>query len=230
MTEKTKKKDFVEIKYTGYANGELFDSNIEKDLKELDEKAIPKKTIVIIGEGMLVKGLDKELENKEIGKEYEIEFGAKEGFGERDRNLIKTIPKKIFSEKNMNPQPGMVFNMDNAIARVVSISGGRVLMDFNNPLSGKNIKYKFKIIRIVKDEKEKVESVFANLFKMVPQFEISEKNIIIKGPKGLENFVNAFKDKFKEFIGKELKFKEMTKGEVEEDLKRMAKKEEKEKQ
>ena len=27
MSEKTKKGDFAEIKYTGYANGDIFDSN-----------------------------------------------------------------------------------------------------------------------------------------------------------------------------------------------------------
>ena len=33
--EKTKKGDFVEIKYSGYANNELFDSNVEENLKKL---------------------------------------------------------------------------------------------------------------------------------------------------------------------------------------------------
>ena len=60
MPEQTKKKDFVEIKFTGIANNKIFDSNIEEDLKTLDEKAKPQKTIVCIGEGMVPLGLDKE--------------------------------------------------------------------------------------------------------------------------------------------------------------------------
>ncbi len=36
MVEKTKKGDFVEIKYTGLANNEIFDSNIDEDLKKLN--------------------------------------------------------------------------------------------------------------------------------------------------------------------------------------------------
>ena len=35
MSEKTKKHDFVEIKFTGKANNEIFDSNIEEDLKKI---------------------------------------------------------------------------------------------------------------------------------------------------------------------------------------------------
>lgn len=204
-----KKKDFVEIKFTGYANGELFDSNIKEELKKLDAKTEPKKTIVSVGEGMILKGLDNALEGKEIGKEYGVSFGPKEGFGERKKELVKTIPLKVFHEKKVNPQPGMVFNIDDYLVKIVSVSGGRVLADFNNPLAGKDIKYRFTITKIVEDEKEKCESVFDSIFRMVPPFEIKEKEVIVKGPKGFDIFINAFNAKFKELIGKELKFEEM---------------------
>lgn len=202
-----KKNDYVELKYTGYANGEMFDSNIEEDLKKLNPKAKPNKTIIIVGQGMIVSGLDKALEEKEIGKEYEIKISAKEGFGDRKRELVKTIPLKIFTEKKINPYPGMVLNMDNILAKVITVSGARVITDFNNPLSGKELKYKFKIIRKVDDEKEKVETVLGLLFKFVPEFEIGEK-IVVKGPKILEQYINSIKEKFKELVGKEISFKE----------------------
>jgi FKBP-type peptidyl-prolyl cis-trans isomerase 2 len=56
MVEKTKKGDFVEIKYTGLANNEIFDSNIDEDLKKLNPEAKPFETIVVIGEKMVVPG------------------------------------------------------------------------------------------------------------------------------------------------------------------------------
>ena len=213
---KTKKNDFVEIEYTGYANDNLFDSNKEEDLKKLDPKAKPKKTVVVIGQGMIVKGFDKELEGKEIGKEYKISFGPEDGFGERKKELVRTIPLKVFTEKNIQPNPGMVLNMDNALAKIISVSGGRVVVDFNTPLAGKNIKYEFKIIKKVKDEKEKCDAVFENLFRIIPKYEIKEKDVVVKDEKGFEGFVNAFKDKFKELIGKELGFEEVKKKEKKE--------------
>src|SRR3989338_7939931 len=161
----TKKKDFVEIVYTGYTNGKVFDSNIEEDLKKIDDKAVPKKTTVVIGEQMVVPGLDKALEDKEIGKEYEILLKAKEGLGERDKNLLKTIPLKVFAEKNINPKPGMAFAVDNMLVKIVAVSGARVITDFNNPLAGKEITYKFKIARILEDEKEKASALFEQLFR-----------------------------------------------------------------
>jgi FKBP-type peptidyl-prolyl cis-trans isomerase SlyD len=203
--EIVKKKDFVEIKFTGYANGVVFDSNVEEDLKKVDSEAKPKETIVVVGEGMLVPGFDNALEGKEIGKDYEIKLSPKEGFGDRKKVLMKTIPLKVFTEQKINPYPGMVLSMDNALARVITVSGARVMTDFNNPLSGKDLVYKFKVVRVVNDEKEKAKTVFEFMFKFVPEFEVKEK-VIVKGPKILENFVNAFKEKFKELCGKELGF------------------------
>ncbi len=203
--EIVKKKDFVEIKFTGYANGVVFDSNVEEDLKKVDSEAKPKETIVVVGEGMLVPGFDNALEGKEIGKDYEIKLSQKEGFGERRKELVKTIPLKVFTEQKISPYPGMVLSMDNALARVITVSGARVMTDFNNPLAGKDLLYKFKIVRIVSDDREKAKTIFEFMFKFIPEFEVNEK-VIVKGPKILESFVNASKDKFKELCGKELGF------------------------
>ncbi|MCX8159036.1 MAG: FKBP-type peptidyl-prolyl cis-trans isomerase [Candidatus Pacearchaeota archaeon] len=218
MVEIVKKKDFVEIKFSGFANGELFDSNIEEDLKKLNPKAEPKKLIVVVGQGMVVEGLDKALEGKEIGKEYEIEVKAKEGFGERKKELVKTIPLKVFVEKEIYPRAGMVLTMDNMLAKVIAVSGARVITDFNNPLASKNLRYKFKIIRKVEDEKEKATALFEFIFRFVPEFEIKEE-IVVKGPKIIEYYVKSFNEKFKELIGKELKFEEKKENKKETDKK-----------
>jgi FKBP-type peptidyl-prolyl cis-trans isomerase SlyD len=208
MAETIKKNDYVELKYTGYSNNKVFDSNIKEDLKSLNEKAEPVKTIIIVGQGMVVKGFDSALEGKETGKEYEVELKPEQAFGDRKRDLVKIIPLKLFKEKNVYPQLGMTLALDDMLAKIISISGARVLTDFNNPLAGKDIKYKFNIVRRVDDEKEKVETVFGLLFRAIPNYEIKDK-IIVKGPKQMELFINAFKEKFKELVGKELGFEEM---------------------
>ncbi|MDP3881809.1 MAG: FKBP-type peptidyl-prolyl cis-trans isomerase [Nanoarchaeota archaeon] len=203
--ESINKNDFVEIKFSGYSDGKVFDSNVGEDLKKLNPEAKPSQTIVIVGQGMIVPGLDKSLEGKEVGKDYEVKLTAKEGFGERDRNLVKIIPLKAFTEKNVYPQIGMVFAMDNYLVKILAVSGARVTADFNNPLAGKDLVYKIKIVRKVEDIKEKTEFLFNSFLRMVPEFEIKE-DIIVKGPRQLEVFVHGFKDKFKELLGKDLKF------------------------
>ena len=95
--------------------------------------------------------------------------------------------------------------MDGTLAKVVAVSGARVMTDFNNPLAGKELIYKFTITRKITEEKEKCEQLFKVLLKEVPEFTSGEK-VTLKGPKNLEIIVKAFGNKFKEIIGKELAF------------------------
>ncbi|MBU0466376.1 MAG: peptidylprolyl isomerase [Nanoarchaeota archaeon] len=206
--QKVKKNDFIEILFTGYANDKPFDSNIEEDLKQINPEAKPEKIIIALGQGMLVPGLDNQLEGKEIGREYEIEVPYKEAFGQRDRTLIKTIPLKSFTEQKVNPQPGMVFTLDNSLVKIIAVSGARVITDFNNPLAGKDLKYKITIVRKVTDAKEKSEALLKTFLRITPEFEVKDEKVVIKGPKIFEGVINMYKDKFRELIGKELVFEE----------------------
>src|SRR3989344_9660254 len=99
------KNDCIQLEFTGYYDGKVFDSNIPQDLAQIDKEAKPQSLIFFVGQGMVVHGLDKEIEGKEIGKEYKIHILSKEAYGPRSSSLIKTLPLKIFTEKNVNPQP-----------------------------------------------------------------------------------------------------------------------------
>jgi len=205
--EKTKENDFVEIEYTGYSDGKVFDSNIPEDLKKINPEAKVQKTEIIIGQNMVVPGLDKALPDKEVGKEYDVKVPSKDGFGPRNRDLIKTIPLSSFKKHNMNPQPGMVVFLDNNLAKILSVSGARVIADLNNPMAGKDLEYKFKIKRIITDTKEKTEAFFNGFFRHVPEFEVKDK-VTVKGTKEMKALIDMFKPRFKELVGKDLDFKE----------------------
>ena len=198
--------EFVEISYTGYANGEIFDSNIEEDLAKISKDAKPAKTIICVGKEMVVKGLDKNLEGKKIGEFFDVEVSAKEGFGERHKELIKTIPLKDFTEKNVNPRPGMVLALDRYVAKIITVSGARVLVDLNNPLAGKNLQYKVKILRVIEDQKEIAETVFSFILRFVPKFDIVNNEVIVKADDKMEKVIDLYKDSFKELTGMNLKF------------------------
>lgn len=204
--ETAQKNDFIGLRYSGYANGVLFDSNEEENLKKLHPEAKAEELVIAVGKGMVVLGLDKALEGKEIGRKYEVTMSAREGFGERRRELVKTIPLRVFHEKNIEPYAGQTLLMDTMTARVLTISGARVITDFNNPLAGKELKYSFTITRKLTDEKEKTEALFKILFKFVPNYEIGQDAIVVRGPAVLEGYVNAYGLLFKELLGKELRF------------------------
>ncbi len=209
MTEqKTKKNEFVEIKYSGYANNQLFDSNIPSDLAKINADAKPHKTIIVIGQNMVVAGLDKALEEKELNKQYEVSIPPREGFGRRRRELVQIIPLASFIEQKIDPHPGMMLTLDNHLVKILVVSGARVTVDFNNPLAGKDLYYKFTIVRKVTDEKEKIESLCDYFFHITPEIEIREANIVIRGQKNLGPFINLFKEKFKDLLHKEIIFEE----------------------
>jgi len=204
MTEKTKKKDFVEIEFIArnLSNNEIFDTNIKAEAEKINLKLKDKPLIVCIGESMVVKGLDEELEGKEVGKSYTIKIAPEKAFGARNKELVKLIPLKVFTEQKIYPQPGMILALDNALVRIASVSGGRVLTDFNNPLAGKDIEYIFTIKRIVQDNKEKASALISAFTGFELPFDIDEakKKIIFKDLR-LMPILNTFKDKFKEILG-----------------------------
>jgi FKBP-type peptidyl-prolyl cis-trans isomerase 2 len=197
-----KKNDFIEVEFTGSANGEIFDTTKPEQAKKIGIQANVKPVIVSVGNEMLLKGLDELLEGKEIGKSYKIKLEPEKAFGKRNPKLIKTIPMKVFKEKNMAPQPGMVFQMDNYMVRVLSVSGGRVTADFNNPLAGKEVNYDFKILRKIDDNTEKINSLQDFFFRQRFEFKLDEKTkkVIFKEQK-IKPIIEMFKQKFKDITG-----------------------------
>jgi len=206
---KLQNKDFIEIEFTGKTKeGEIFDSNIEEDLKKVNSSLPAKPFIFCLGEGMFLKGIEEFLIGKELGK-YEIELEPEKAFGKRDTKLIKMIPMKVFKEKQVNPIPGAMFNFDGQQAKIITVSGGRVIVDFNNPLAGKIVIYNIQVLRKVEDQKEQINAFNEFLFKKPFKFEIKDKKIVLEVEKQLTKFVEMFKDKYKDVFGLELEAKEI---------------------
>jgi len=203
-----KQGDFIEIKFTGFVDGKPFDSNILEDLKKLNPKAEPEKTVIIVGKEMVIRGLDKEFAGKEFNKEYNVSVPYKEGFGPRYKELIRTIPLKIFTQQKVAPKPGASFVLDNQLAKVIAVSGARIITDFNNPLAGKDLEYKFVAIRQVTDLKEKAEAVCKLIFHFIPKVEIENNTVVINGPKILENIIKHSEQEFKSLLNTQIHFKE----------------------
>lgn len=204
-----KKNDFVEIEFSGRVKGgEIFDTTRKQEAEKLGiKKEDIKPLIVCVGQRMLVSGFDNALEGKEAGKEYGIELNPKDAFGERNRDFVKTIPLRVFLEKEINPKPGLVLALDNMLARIMAVSGGRVTTDFNNPLAGKTIAYQFKVLRKIESLDEKISSFLDFFLKRKFEFEIKDKTIVFKvEDKMYEGAIGMFKGKFKEIFNLEMAF------------------------
>lgn len=206
-----KKGDFIEIEFTGkIKDGEVFDSNIKEDLEKTKIKGNPKPFIFPLGERMFVKGVDSFLVGKDLG-EYNIELKPEDAFGKRDSKLIQTIPAKLFQQQRLNPIPGSMFNFDGKLGKILTVSSGRVMVDFNNPIAGKNVEYKIKVNKKIEDINEKVKAMNDFFFREDFDFKIKNKELEVKVPKEKIPFIEMFKDKYKEILDLEMKAVEIKK-------------------
>jgi FKBP-type peptidyl-prolyl cis-trans isomerase 2 len=203
------KKDFIEIEFTGKEKeGGVFDSNVKKELEKIKSNSPAKPFVFCLGQGMFLKAIEDFLIDKKIGK-YKIELPPEKAFGQRNSSLIQLIPMKLFKEQNVQPIPGAVFNFDGRPARILTVSGGRVMADFNNPLAGKTVVYDIDVKRKVDDLNEKVKALTDFFFRQELKFEIKDKKIILEAEKPLTDYGKMFKDKFKEILGLELEIHEI---------------------
>ncbi len=159
-----KEGDFIRLEYTGKVQetGNVFDTTDENVAEEagikLDNKsygAIP----IVVGGGHVLKGLDEALIGMEEGEEKTVEITPEEGFGLRDPKLLQLIPMGEFKKQGMKPEVGMAITSDGTTGIIRSVSGGRVRVDFNHELAGKNLEYNIKVIKEIEDDVDKVKSM-----------------------------------------------------------------------
>ncbi len=224
MAEKTSQGDFVEIEYTGKTKDDnvVFDTTDEETAKKEgfhNPKHEYGPKIICLGQGQLITGLDEFAVGKEIGEEYEVLIQPEKGFGKKDAKKMKLVPTNIFRKENINPTPGLPVNIDGVYGIIRTVTGGRAIVDFNHPLSGKDLVYKFKIKRIVTDEKEKLKSFLSlelDTKKENIQAEISEGTAKVTIDRKIpEQFVSVIEKKVSEIIPsiKKLEFTEKKKEE-----------------
>jgi FKBP-type peptidyl-prolyl cis-trans isomerase 2 len=204
------KKDFIEILFTGKTKeGEIFDSNIKEDLKKASLDSEPKPLIFCLGEGMFLNSVDEFLIGKELG-DYSINLLPENAFGKRNSALVQVFPARVFKEHKVNPVPGTMFSFDGKLAKIISVSGGRIMVDFNNPLAGKEVNYKIKVIRKVENSDEKVKALNEFLFRRNIEFEWKDNTLLLKVEKDLVKFVELFKEKYKDVLGVNMEVHELS--------------------
>lgn len=201
------KNDFIEIEFIGKIKDtqEIFDTNMKSEINNSKLNFQAKQYIISVGHGMTIKGLDADIEGKEIGKEYSADFQAEDAFGKRNSSMVRMIPLKFFLGQKIMPQKGQILNIDGTIVKVISISGGRVLVDFNNPLAGKVVSYKYKILRKIEDQNEKINALQDFFFQNKFDFIVKDKDLIFRVEKGVGKFIEMLSKPFEEILGMKVK-------------------------
>ena len=165
-----KKGDFIEIDYIGKITetGAVFDvtsAEIAKKQSIYNSKAHYHSQIICVGEKQVVPGLDTSFINREEKKTFTVELSPEEAFGKKDAKLLQLVPLQTFQKQNINPFPGLQLNLNGMLGTVRTVSGGRVIVDFNHPLAGRKVTYEVTIKRLVTKDEEKLHGVLHTLFQ-----------------------------------------------------------------
>ena len=178
-----KEGDFIRIDYVGRVieSGEIFDltrEDVAKENKIYDPNFNYTPLPIIVGANLMVKGVENELKKMKVGERKKIRVKPEEGFGKREPKLIKLIPLSRF--KKEKPYPGMLIHVGNVTGKVLSVSGGRVRVDFNHPLAGKTLEYDVEIKEKITEPKEKVKAIIELFLKSTEGIEVKTTEEIVE--------------------------------------------------
>jgi peptidylprolyl isomerase len=156
--------DFVLVDYVGRVKdiGNLFDLTVEdvaKKEKVYREDEIYGPTLVVVGEGLMLKAFEEALTSMRVGESKTIELPPEKAFGSRDSSKVKVYPVSAFRKSDVKPYVGARVTVEGKTGIVQSTGGGRVRVDFNPVLAGKTLTYEITTRSKIVDEKEKINAL-----------------------------------------------------------------------
>ena len=159
-----KEGDFVRLNFTGKIKetDEVFDTTSEDIAEEagiLVENKVYGPIPIIVGGNHLLKAIDDAIIGSEAGDAVHVSVTPENGFGQRNPNFIQLIPMKEFKKQGMTPYPGMKIQSEGATGKILTVNGGRVKVDFNHELAGKDLIYDVEVTEIIDEEAEKIKSM-----------------------------------------------------------------------
>lgn len=177
-------KDFVKLNYTGKVKetGDVFDTTYEDVAEETGIKNENKDyhpMILAVGSTQLLSKLHDEIKKMDVGEKQTVEIPCEEAFGKRDPSLIQLIPMKEFKKQNIKPFVGMPLSLDGQHGIVRTVDGGRVRVDFNHELAGKDIIYEIEIVDTIDDNVEKIKGLI-EVYYGNPNIDLEKTEILIE--------------------------------------------------
>ena len=165
MAEKIKDGDFIEIDYVGRdkETGAVFDLTREDVAKaeKIEAQGVEYGPVtVVVGARHVIPGLDKKLPELAVGDKKNVPITPEDGFGVRNPSLVELMPRRVFKKERINPIPGLPVRLGNRRGVVKTVSGGRIQVDFNHPLAGKELDYEVEIHKKITAPDEQVKSLF----------------------------------------------------------------------
>jgi FKBP-type peptidyl-prolyl cis-trans isomerase SlpA len=107
---------------------------------------------VVQGAGQIPPGADEALLGMAPGEEKRLELPPEKAFGPRDPARVESTALSRLGKLASGLKPGSKIlgfrDGKSETARVIEISGGRAVLDFNSPLAGKTVVYRVRVLSV----------------------------------------------------------------------------------
>ena len=140
----------VSMEYSLHVEGELLDTSDGQGPLQF-----------LVGYGNVIAGLESEMMGMKVGDSKDVVVQPEDGYGEFDEEAFMNVPKKDFpkdmplevdAELTVRDEEGHA-----RYARVDSIEGDTVRLDFNHPLAGAELHFKVKVVALREPSEEELE-------------------------------------------------------------------------
>ncbi|MGY8701656.1 MAG: FKBP-type peptidyl-prolyl cis-trans isomerase [Candidatus Poseidoniales archaeon] len=196
----------VHVDYELYnaENDDLLETTLESIAKEQEmhqegRTYVPLTTVV--GAGQLIEGFEESLMEAEIGKEYDIVIEPTKAYGDKDTSLIETINSDKLMRAVQDPKSlyiGASVEIGGRNGTLTLAAAGRYRVDFNHPLAGRSLRYKYTIVKVIEDRAEKIAALLkSNTGHDDFEVEFEGDDVLITVPQAMLFDTNAAMMKFR---------------------------------
>ena len=129
--------DSITVFYHGtLANGEIFDSGRDRG------QPLP----FVVGSGQVILGFDNAVIGLKVGDVVTVTLPPAEAYGERDPELVLTVPLNEAPE-GLSPGDSVTF-ANGASGVVLEVTAETVTIDANNQLAGEELTFEIEVLTI----------------------------------------------------------------------------------
>ncbi|NWG07038.1 MAG: peptidylprolyl isomerase [Chloroflexi bacterium] len=140
----------VSMEYTLKVDGEVIDSSEGQEPLEF-----------LTGHGNIISGLEREMIGMKVGDSKDVVVLPADGYGEYDEEAYLDVPRGQFP-KDMQVEEGMELTVrddsgQGRYARIESVEGETVRLNFNHPLAGDELHFNVKVVNLREPTAEELD-------------------------------------------------------------------------
>lgn len=135
--------------------------SLQVDGEEIDSSKGQDPLQFLVGHGNIISGLERELMGMKVGETKDVVVQPADGYGEYDEEAYMDVPRGQFPQ-DMSVEDGLELSVRDdqgqaRYARIDSIEGDTVTLNFNHPLAGDELHFNVKVVELREPTSEELE-------------------------------------------------------------------------